>query len=328
MPAKPLWQAEKSVDEALAKLLIEESFPGLAPVTLRLLGEGWDNMAYLVNEQFVFRFPRRSIAVPLLLAEHRVLGAIGSKLPLPAPVPLYFAEPDAMVPLNKPGRAGVPEPSRQTFQGYGWPFLGYRFIEGITACRANLQEGDRVAMAPLLGRFLKVLHAVPLEEARSAGAEPDKIGKLDIPTRIEKTRVRLEELENGALISSGQRCAIEAIFDHAKDLPTRDRECLLHGDLYARHLLVNHGKLVGVIDWGDVSLGHPAIDLCVMHTFLSGESRGLFLESYGGVEPATNALARFRAACHCAAVLSYAADVGDEPLKSESLRSVHNLLSE
>ena len=46
------------------------------------MGAGWDNTAYLVNGEWVFRFPRRTIAVPLLEAEGRVLPKLAPRLPL------------------------------------------------------------------------------------------------------------------------------------------------------------------------------------------------------------------------------------------------------
>src|SRR5690606_41432769 len=37
---------------------------------------------------------------------------------------------------------------------------------------------------------------------------------------------------------------------------------LLHGDLHFRNMLVNENGIVsGIIDWGDLSIGHPACDL-------------------------------------------------------------------
>src|SRR5262245_20040456 len=66
---QPIWRAEIAVQPALAKQLIEAQFPALRPVFARLVGEGWDNTAYLVNEAFIFRFPRRLVAVPLIKTE-------------------------------------------------------------------------------------------------------------------------------------------------------------------------------------------------------------------------------------------------------------------
>jgi aminoglycoside phosphotransferase (APT) family kinase protein len=37
--------------------------------------------------------------------------------------------------------------------------------------------------------------------------------------------------------------------------------CLVHGDLGPVHLLVRDGRLHGVIDWSDMVVGDPALDL-------------------------------------------------------------------
>ena len=63
------WTAEHTVDEALARSLVETQFPDLAPARLTPLGVGWDNTVYDVDGRWVFRFPRRAIAVPLLETE-------------------------------------------------------------------------------------------------------------------------------------------------------------------------------------------------------------------------------------------------------------------
>ena len=65
----PEWDADFDVDEALARSLIEEQFPRLDASSARLVGSGWDNAVWLVEEKWAFRFPRREIAVPLVARE-------------------------------------------------------------------------------------------------------------------------------------------------------------------------------------------------------------------------------------------------------------------
>lgn len=83
----PEWSAEIVVDERLARRLLDAQFPELEHPTLRLLGEGWDNTAWLVDDQWVFRFPRRAIALPGFERELAVLPALAPQLPLPVPTP-------------------------------------------------------------------------------------------------------------------------------------------------------------------------------------------------------------------------------------------------
>ncbi|HXR43271.1 MAG TPA: hypothetical protein VN759_00605, partial [Pseudolysinimonas sp.] len=54
------WAPEVEVTPELATALIESQCPALAPARLEAMGAGWDNTAYLVNGDWVFRFPRRS----------------------------------------------------------------------------------------------------------------------------------------------------------------------------------------------------------------------------------------------------------------------------
>jgi len=73
------WTAETPVDEALARQLVSEQFPPLPERSLALLNEGWDYVVALVDDEWVFRFPRRAVVVPATEREIAVL----SRLELP-----------------------------------------------------------------------------------------------------------------------------------------------------------------------------------------------------------------------------------------------------
>ena len=68
------WQAECEIDVELARRLIEEQCPQLAPADLEPAGQGWDNTVFRVNRRWVFRFPRRQIGADLLDAEVAILA--------------------------------------------------------------------------------------------------------------------------------------------------------------------------------------------------------------------------------------------------------------
>ena len=77
--------------------------------TVRLLGVGWDNTVWLVDERWTVRFPRRAAALPLLERELLVLRALAGRLPLPVPEPAHVAGPYGRLPvavLGRPGRPG------------------------------------------------------------------------------------------------------------------------------------------------------------------------------------------------------------------------------
>jgi aminoglycoside phosphotransferase (APT) family kinase protein len=300
------WSPERVVDVALARALVESQFRDLVPARVDLLGVGWDNTAFLVNGAWVFRFPRRSIAVPLLERECKLLPAIAPTVPLPIPVPVYVGAPSSAFP---------------------WPFAGYRRLEGQTACSASFSDEARLDLAEPLARFLRALHAFPASEASRLGATGDELGRVDLEARIPKARACLGELEELALLDRDTARSLERVLERIEGTAVPSDETLVHGDLYARHVLVDaRGRAAGVIDWGDLHLGHRAVDLGVAHIFLPARARGAFRRAYGPIDDATWELARVRALYHCANVTRYAHRVGDVDLLREG-RSALSWLS-
>jgi aminoglycoside phosphotransferase (APT) family kinase protein len=88
------WDADVEITLEAAARLIERQFPVLAPARLETLGAAWDNTDYLVNERFVFRFPRRRVAARLIEREARLMPLLAPHLPLPVPVPAFVRVPD------------------------------------------------------------------------------------------------------------------------------------------------------------------------------------------------------------------------------------------
>lgn len=290
------WSAECVVSHALARSLVETQFPALAPVSVGLLGAGWDNTAFLVNDAYVFRFPRRQFVVPLLEAETRLLPALAPRLPLPIPSPTFVGQPTDTFP---------------------WSFAGYAMIPGRTACAAALDECQRLAVAAPLARFLAALHAIPASEAARLGAGPDTIARLDLAKRIPKAHDYLDQCAHRGLIQDTR--PFTAILDTAPATYIPRADTLVHGDLYFRHLLVDPDQqLAGVIDWGDVHLGDTALDLAIAHTFLPPTAHEAFCQAYGPINNTVWQVARLRGLWHTLIVLAYGDDIGDADLVRES----------
>jgi aminoglycoside phosphotransferase (APT) family kinase protein len=300
------WAAEVEVSPSLASALIESQCPQLAPVRLESMGAGWDNTAYLVNGEWVFRFPRRTIAVGLLETEGRVLPALAPRVPYPVPVPVWFGRPDAT---------------------YKWPFHGYRRLDGHVASDVDLQDDARAALAGPLARFLRALHHVPLADAQAWGAPGDAFGYLD--------RARLERLARPALADLVSRGILttpapwlDVLEAGLAVLPLPPAPVLVHGDFYSRHILVDdRGRMAGVIDFGDVHLDHPALDLGAVWSVLPPQARDAFFSIYGEVDEPTRAAARLRALVSGLAQEAYGRDVGDIRIEREGVRALHSVVS-
>jgi len=236
------------VDEHLARRLIAAQFPALQNATIRHIGEGWDNAAFLVEEHLVFRFPQRKICAPLMEKELANLPMLAPLLPYAIPVPTHVGKPD---------------------EGYPYPFAGYEILYGAPADTRTLNETEYRNLARDLGRFLRALHNLDPAPFHAAGLPNDEIGKLD-PKRLGVTETPLE----GA-------------------------PCVVHGDLYEKHLLLDHrNRLCGVIDWGDLHYGLPAVDLSAVHMVLPPNVHDEFFAMYGSVDDRSWRFAEYRARYH------------------------------
>lgn len=52
---KAEWQPDINISTAIAKNAIAAEFPEIAPIkTIKLIGEGWDNKVFLINQSRLF----------------------------------------------------------------------------------------------------------------------------------------------------------------------------------------------------------------------------------------------------------------------------------
>ena len=284
------WIAEIEISEELIRRLLDEQFPEFSDSSLNLLGEGWDNAAWRVGDDWVFRFPRRQLGAELISSESAVVPAIVDRLAAPASCPRRIGEPTSE---------------------YPWPFAGYRLIPGIELCEAAPSALSRLKLAEELGGFLRTLHSVSAEEAQQLGAPTDTIGRLDIEKRSTQAREQLKKAAQLGIIDSSADW--EQLLDRLVPLcKTAGTECLVHGDLYSRHVIVepqndpeSDVRLAGIIDWGDLHAGDPSADLSCAWSLFDAAGRRRLFESYDEVAEESLILARVRAIAHSSVCVVY-----------------------
>jgi aminoglycoside phosphotransferase (APT) family kinase protein len=300
---QPAWAPEYVVDAVQAAELVSAQFPFLRGADVRPLAEGWDNTVYVVGGEWVFRFPRRAIALPGLRREIDLLPQLAPQLPLPVPVPELI---------------GTPTDS------YPWPFWGARLLPGRELADARLPDESRVGLATAVGGFLRVLHA-PEQKAKVGEALPvDPFRRGDLSVRVPMARKSLGQLHRGGLWSPDSR--IERLLTEAENLgPSRAEPVVAHGDLHVRHLLVSdQGRAAGVIDWGDLCLADRAIDLPLAYLAFSGSTRVALFEAYGQqIDVECETRAQVVAVFLSAVLADYAAHEGHEALLRESLLALN-----
>ncbi|WP_155374842.1 phosphotransferase [Catellatospora vulcania] len=328
----PAWTPEHEVDAATAADLIAEQFPALRGAPVSLLATGWDNTVHLVGGEWVFRFPRRSVALPLLALETAVLPLLAGRLPLPIPFPELIGMPSDEFP---------------------WPFWGARLLPGTELADTGLPDDRRTRAAAALGAFLRALHDPALAALVEAGAAAqtgsaprsvppmalatvgasvgglpvaalprDPMRRGDPGVRGPMARERLAQLAAEGLWQPDP--AVFGLLDEAEPLGPGDAQpVLVHGDLHQRHLLLgDDGRATGVIDWGDVCLADPAVDLSLAYGGFAGPARAALLDAYGPVPAERAARARVLAVNLSAVLAEYAHAEGRTALLREALAGI------
>lgn len=281
------WKAECSVDTELASGLVARQFPELETVLWRKLGSGWDNEVYLANKKWVFRFPRRHVAVSCLETEVKVLPWLSSQLDTPVPRPALFGQSSAEFP---------------------WPFWGHAYLPGHSP-RDVPKAKDQIGLARAVGAFLKQLHSLPCGSSDEPAPPPDLLERANLERRLRQIRRRSQRV----MAQVDVRPILEVADELEKQLattsecPAETSKCWVHGDLYGRNLLLGpDGGLAGIIDWGDAHIGDPALDLSVAWSFFSEPARAELRQAYGEVDEATWSRARVRALAYGVTLVDYA----------------------
>lgn len=278
------------IDPANAREAISEQFPDVHPVAVTYLGEGYDSTAFDVDTCWVFRFPKRDDVETQLLLETRVLPVLARESPLPVPAFRYLGRPSRLFPRH---------------------FGGYAKLVGEPAVHVEAADVPVDAWAPRFAAFLSWLHSRPTADAARLGVEP-----LDMAAHIDEARAEaLADLDRVERVAyDAPTDAWRACLGNAADLQGPwGPPVLLHGDLAAEHVLYDPETFVltGVIDWSEMAIGDPAVDLAALFHWGAPAFASAVLAAYRRpVDEATLRRARFLAACRGAADVVFGLETG------------------
>lgn len=137
--------------------------------------------------------------------------------------------------------------------------------------------GCLAALLPSLAAFLRTLHALPIEQCPfNAGA----------PVRLAAARARLDAgvIDTGDFGDEHNGWTAYQVWDEMATLrPTVFERVVTHGDFSLGNLLVEAGRVTGMIDVGRVGVADPYQDLAILWHNLEEFGAGLgdrFLAEY------------------------------------------------
>lgn len=261
-------KAEIELTAELVRDLLRDQHPDLADRPLELGARGWANQLWRLGDDLAVRLPWQThTADTQLLNEHTWLPVLAPLLPLPVPVPQRLGQPS---------------------QRYPHPWLVTTWLPGTPADRAPATRGTPAAEK--LAAFVTALNQpapVDAPEGRGRG------GPLAQAVKGLARQLMFKALTDScaAVAAIEQKPtpdphAVRAIWDDAVTAPQWEGPPLwLHGDLHPANILTTNGNLSGVVDFGDLCTGDPALDLAACWI----------------LPPEHEAIERFRSACPLAA---------------------------
>jgi aminoglycoside phosphotransferase (APT) family kinase protein len=200
------------------------------------------------------------MAAPLAVHEQRWLPHLAKRLTLPIPAPV---------------RVGIP--------ALGYPWYG-SVVPWLTGIPADQHEPNS-AQAQMFAAFLRSLHGVAPPDAP---ANPFR--GVPLQQRAAAVEERMQRLGSSTGLITPQ---ILQIWQIALQAPLDLLPTWLHGDLHPRNVLVEHGVITGIIDWGDLTAGDCATDLAaIWMLFADPDARQQALAAYGDLSDATLQRAR------------------------------------
>jgi aminoglycoside phosphotransferase (APT) family kinase protein len=242
---------EVDIDEKLVRRLVDTQFPAWRGRRLAEVDSaGTDNAMYRLGDDLVVRLPRTPGTVAGLDKELAWLPEFAGRL-----------------------TARVPRPVGRGVPGDAYPFRWavYDWIEGETASR---ERDDTPRFARDVARFVASMRAVevPADGCAPRSYRGGRLAEADADTRS----------AIAACAGEIDVALVTEVWADALRLPAYDGPPQwFHSDLKPDNLIVANGRLRGVIDFGGVAVGDPAVDQIFAWNFLTGDARAAFRDALG-----------------------------------------------
>lgn len=280
----PQPRAEVTLGESDVARLLAAQHPDLRGPLIRV-AHGWDNEVFRLGDELAVRLPRRAAAARLVEHEQRWLPRIAPMLPVPVPAPVAV---------------GIPQ------DDYPWHWSVVPWFEGVRALDLAPEERDLLA-EPLADALLALHVAAPHDAPRNP------VRGVPLRERDDAVRPRLAGVP-----------ALAPIWEDALAAAEWDGDAVwVHGDVHPGNLVARDGRLVAMIDFGDMCAGDPACDLAVAWTAFSPAGRERFVERLGSRYD--DAVWR-RARGWAVAIATLVADSDDAGFRAMSVHAVEHLL--
>lgn len=204
---------------------------------MKPINKGQNNDVFIINEKYIFRFPKYQEGIDSLLSEVEILKRINNHVTIDIPNPLFYS---------------------LDIKEVGSTFVGYKMIRGKLLLRDRFLEiKDKKKISEQLAKFMIELHS---KEVKMKASEI--ISEYDIYSKWLNLYKRVQEKLFIHMRDDAKR-KVEKNFEQFLSDFTNNIECVfVHGDFGPNNILFDEKKegISGIIDFGESHIGDPAGD--------------------------------------------------------------------
>lgn len=297
------------LDEEAVRRALAAAFPALPLDGCRFVGEGWDSSVWRVGAALLFRFPKRAAVARALEREIALLPLLAPRLPLPIPQFTHIAPTGA--------------PTAPAF-----PFVGYPPLIGVPLDAAPGWPATSAPLLAALGAFLRALHRFPIADALAAGVSLQGWDGWRADWAARTGRVLAADAAFPNPDARARFAALRAVF-LAELARAAHPLALIHRDLAPEHILVAPAgtRLAGIIDWGDLALGDPALDFAAFASDERDPRLLTLLAAYGIADPGLARRAAWYARLAPCHRFLFGVDTGDATMVREGVAALAALVA-
>jgi aminoglycoside phosphotransferase (APT) family kinase protein len=247
------------VTEEEVATLVAAQFPLWKELPVRACpSDGTENALFRIGDDLVARLPLLGDDADAKLQDVRRETEAARRIADATRVPTPL-----LVALGRPG------------PGYPLPWSVYQWIPGTTATAADVH--DSAGFAEDLAAFVLEVRALDTEGRTFHGRGRGGIlgnHDDDVSRWLERSRDLIDTH------------ALARLWERLRDTPRTEPDTWTHGDLMPGNLLVDGGRLAGVIDVGQAGVADPALDLQPAWNHLGPTAREAFRLALGADDAA------------------------------------------
>lgn len=214
-------------DLELGKKIILDRYPEFTNHNFKSDNYGWDNFVIKIDDEFIFRFPKRESSFRTIEMEDDVLKELNKRLPNNIKVPRYIYK------------------NLET----DYPFVGYKMIKGqflseeLFESMTNEEKDDFIKN---MMTFINILHSLDINNFN-----------LDVVNGLSNYKERYSEFMDKCFNSFDEdlkEITNNLFNNYFNDEKMQSyRKTVIHGDLSTDHIIITCDG-IGIIDFGDTRI--------------------------------------------------------------------------